>query len=112
MSWRREERLASALAGGVLTNMAFAGDCLTSPNLPVPPNTHWYYRTDRTQQRKCWHLQTNNGSSELGAAQTARETPAKPSQSIAEAAPYAGPSFKDFVAQHGAKLSQSRVLAR
>jgi hypothetical protein len=100
--------LASALVG-VPANMAFAVDCLSSPNLPVAPNTHWYYRTDRTQH-KCWHLQTDNGSSELGAVQTPRELPAKPSQSIAGAAPYAGPHFKEFAAQHGgAKLSDEDV---
>lgn len=102
--------LTSGLAVSVPPKIAFAVDCLTSPNSPAPPNSHWYYRTDRTQERKCWHLGTNNGASEQGAVQTARETPAKPSQSIAANGPSAGPGFKDFVAPHGgAKLSDQDV---
>jgi hypothetical protein len=76
--------LASGLGVGLPANIAFAVDCLTAPNSPAPPNGHWYYRTDRTQQRQCWHLQTDNGQSEQGAVQTAREAPAKPPQSVAK----------------------------
>ena len=55
-------------------------------------------------------LRTDNGPSEQGAVQTAREAPAKPSQSVAAGGPYAGPDFKDFAAQHGgAKLSEQDV---
>lgn len=91
--------LASALVA-VPANKAFAVDCLASPNLPVAPNTHWYYRTDSTQH-KCWHLQTDTGSSEQAAAQTPRELPAKPSQTIVGAGPYTGPLAGQFAAQHG-----------
>jgi hypothetical protein len=102
--------LALGFGVGVPANIAFAVDCLTAPNSPAPPNGHWYYRTDRTQERKCWHLQTDNGQSQKGAAQTAREAQAKTSQSVAAGGPYAGPGFKDFVAQHrGAKLSDENV---
>jgi len=101
---------SALLAFSVPANIAFAVDCLTAPNSPAPPNGHWYYRTDRMQERKCWHLQTDNGQSEQGVVQTAREAPAKPSQSVATAGPYAGPGFKDFVAQHGGtKLSDEDV---
>jgi hypothetical protein len=102
--------LALGLGVGVPANTALAVDCLSAPNSPAPPNGHWYYRTDRTQERKCWHIQTGNDPSEQGAVQTAREAPAKPSQSVAAGGPYAGPGFKDFVAQHGgAKLSDEDV---
>ena len=102
--------LAFGFGVGVPANTAFAVDCLTAPNSPAPPNGHWYYRTDRMQERKCWHLQTDNGQSEQGVVQTAREAPAKPSQSVAAGGPYAGPGFKDFVAQRGgAKLSDDDV---
>jgi len=50
--------LASSLALGVPANIAFAVDCLTAPNSPAPANSHWHYRT--AQDRKCWHLQTDN----------------------------------------------------
>ncbi len=102
--------LALGLGVGVPANTAFAVDCLTAPNSPAPPNGHWYYRTDRTQDRKCWHIQTSNGSSEQGAVQTAREAPAKPSQSVAAGGPYAGSGFKDSAPQRGgAKLSDEDV---
>jgi hypothetical protein len=100
--------LALSFGIGVPANIAFAVDCLTAPNSPAPPNGHWYYRTDRTQERKCWHLQTDNGQSR--AVQTEHEAPAKTSQSVAAGGRYAGPGFKDFVAQHGGdKLSDQDV---
>jgi hypothetical protein len=101
--------LALGLGVDLPFNTAFAVDCLTAPNSPAPPNGHWYYRTDRTQERKCWHLQ-GNGPSEQAVVRPAREASAKPSQSVAAGGPYSGPGFKDFVAQHGgAKLSDEDV---
>ena len=101
--------LASGLGVSVPTSFAFAADCLAAPNSAVSPNSHWYYRTDRTQERKCWHLRTDDGSSEQGTAQTVRETPTKPSQSVV-VGPYASSGAKDFVARHGgAKLSDQDV---
>ena len=97
--------LASGLGVSVAAKIAFAADCLTAPSSAAPPNSHWYYRTDRTQDRKCWHLQTDGGPSEHAAAHAVRETPAKPSQAVAGA-----PGFKDSVTQHaGAKPSDQDV---
>jgi hypothetical protein len=31
-------------------------DCIESPNSAPPQGSHWYYRTDRVNQRKCWYL--------------------------------------------------------
>ncbi len=62
------------------------------------------------KERKCWHLQTGNGPSEQAAVQTPREARAKPSQSVAAGGPYAGPGFKDFVAQHEAPNYQMKTL--
>jgi hypothetical protein len=62
--------------------------CLTAPNSSAPQNSHWYYRTDRTQQRKCWYLSSAKQASQQGAMQTAREAaPAKPSQPTPAATP-------------------------
>jgi hypothetical protein len=100
--------LASGLGISVPANFAFAVDCLTAPNSPASQNSHWYYRTDRTQERKCWHLGTDNGAAQRGAAQIVREAPTKASQSVAGGPE--GPSFKDLVArQGGAKLSVQDV---
>jgi hypothetical protein len=97
--------LASGIGVSVPAKIAFALDCLTAPNSASPPNSHWYYRTDRAQDRKCWHLQTDSGPAEQGAVQAVREAPAKPSQSVA-----GGPGFKESVTQHaGVKLSDQDV---
>jgi hypothetical protein len=102
--------VVSSFCASVPTNVAYAVDCLTAPNSPAPPNNHWYYRTDRMQQRKCWHLQTDNGPSEQGGAGSAGEAPAKASQSVVAAGPSTGPSYKGLVAQHGgAKPSDQDV---
>ena len=45
--------LALGLGVGAPADTAFAVECLTSPNSRAPSNGHWYYRTDRTQERKC-----------------------------------------------------------
>ena len=31
-------------------------DCIDAPNSQPPQGSHWYFRTDRTNQRKCWYL--------------------------------------------------------
>jgi hypothetical protein len=81
--------LASGLAVSVRANTALAVDCLTAPNSSAPPNSHWYYRTDRTQQRKCWYIRADTEPSEQRAAQTAREAPiVRSSQSALAAVPY------------------------
>jgi hypothetical protein len=91
--------LAAGLALGVSDHPAVADDCRNAPNSPAPANSHWYYRTDRTQQRQCWHLGTNE-SSQPRAVPTAADA--------AMAPPLA--SFKEFMAQRGgAKLSDQEV---
>ena len=59
--------------GSVLSvpgNSAFAGDCVPAPNSPAPADSHWYYRTDRTQQRQCWYLRAANEPSQPVAVPT------------------------------------------
>jgi hypothetical protein len=104
---------ASALLGfviGVPINTAFAVDCLSAPDSSTPPNSHWYYRTDRTQQRQCWHLRADGQSPEQGAGQIVPEAPPAKSSQTMSAAPYSLARFKDFMAQHGrAKLSEQEI---
>jgi hypothetical protein len=33
-----------------------AGDCIEQPNREPAAGGHWYYRTDRLNNRKCWYL--------------------------------------------------------
>lgn len=85
---------------------AFAADCLAAPNAATPANGHWYYRTDRTQQRKCWYLRTDNQNS---AAVTGSVPSDKPPQSP-PAAPYSLASFKEYLRQRtGATPSDQEV---
>ncbi len=46
--------IAALLVWGA--GVARADDCLTAPNSPAPAGSHWYYHTDRAQQRNCWYL--------------------------------------------------------
>jgi hypothetical protein len=52
----------AALAAGLLTaappihKALAADDCIEEPNRQPVPGGHWYYRTDRTNNRKCWYL--------------------------------------------------------
>jgi len=34
--------------------------CLDAPNAPAPPGSHWYYRTDKSTQRKCWYVRSQD----------------------------------------------------
>lgn len=81
--------LVPGLSISVSPNTARAADCLTAPNSSAPENSHWYYRTDRTQQRKCWYLRAANQPSQQEGMPTRSEAVlAKPSQSAPAASPY------------------------
>lgn len=84
------------------TGAARAADCLTAPGSAASPDSHWYYHTDRTTQRKCWYLRAVNGRSHDEAAKT--------TQSASAAATYSLADFKVFMAQRGsADLSDKDV---
>jgi hypothetical protein len=38
------------------TRSADAEDCIAKPNSPAPQGQHWYYRSDRANNRQCWRL--------------------------------------------------------
>jgi hypothetical protein len=59
--------------GFAAPNTARADESLTAPNSPAPQGSHWYYRLDRTNQRKCWHLAPGHAAQQA-AAQAASET--------------------------------------
>jgi hypothetical protein len=48
--------LLSGIFVGVRANTARADNCLTEPKSSAPTGSHWYYRSDRANQRKCWYL--------------------------------------------------------
>lgn len=95
--------LALSMGVGVPAGVARAAECLSAPNSLVPPNGHWYYRTDRALQRKCWYLGAADATSQQGTASVTRQS-----------APAAGPNsfarFKEFMARRGgANLSDKDV---
>ena len=56
---------------------AVADDCILKPNAPSPQGSHWYYRTDRVNNRQCWYLRSDDGQALQGSqepAETARDT--------------------------------------
>lgn len=49
--------LLSVVCGMFLADVARATtDCLAAPNTPSPQGSHWYYRVDRVNKRRCWYL--------------------------------------------------------
>jgi hypothetical protein len=53
--------MSMALAGVALAAMSVgtapaADECIARPKGVAPAGKHWYYRTNRTIQRKCWYL--------------------------------------------------------
>jgi len=58
---------------------AHGAECLAAPNAVVQPGTHWYYRLDRVQHRKCWHVRA--------ASPQSRRTPAETTAVVPETVP-------------------------
>jgi len=68
----------SIVAGAGTANAAET--CLTSPKLPGPVGSRWYYRLDHANQRKCWHLVSQGHSA---ARETAAAQPRSPKKQVA-----------------------------
>ena len=45
-----------ALTLGAASAEPARDDCVANPNAAVPRGSHWYYRVDRTANRRCWFL--------------------------------------------------------
>ena len=65
--------LVSGVGVGVPADTIRADDCLAAPNSPAPQRSHWYYRLDRTNQRKCWYLRAPGQPAQQVAAQATSE---------------------------------------
>jgi hypothetical protein len=76
----------SGIVIGLRDNFAQAQNCLSEPNTAAPAGSHWYYRSDRVNQRKCWYLRGVSGSIGRGAPPTTA-TRAAASENRATAAP-------------------------
>jgi hypothetical protein len=76
--------------------------CLAAPDSTPPEGSHWYFRTDRTTQRKCWYLAAQGHKTHriARAARDADAPTARPSRSErkpeqSSAAPTQSPAAND-----------------
>jgi hypothetical protein len=72
--------LLFTLAGAValmifLDDAAGASDCLAAPNQKPAEGEHWYYRTNRETNQKCWFLRAR-GMAAMGASSTPQRSKA------------------------------------
>ena len=79
---------ASLVCITLSATMARAVECLAAPGLATPGG-HWYFRTERTTQKKCWHLsdawQVSNGPTSETTRPTLETLMAASSQTAARA---------------------------
>jgi hypothetical protein len=86
---------APGVGVGAPTNIASADDCVSAPNSPAPEGKHWFYRTDRATQRKCWYLRAKDQPTQRTDAQAPSAAPATPS------------AFENATASAGVPMSKS-----
>src|SRR5262249_51560173 len=64
------------------------GECLAGPNKLSPQGSHWYYRVDRVNRRKCWYLGPLGRRTTPSASQIAQERrPVRPTVAPTATAP-------------------------
>jgi hypothetical protein len=71
-----------ALTGIILSGSPTrAGEeCLAAPNSSAPPGSHWFYHLDRSTQRKCWYVRTEDQQAH---AESTKNQPAATSSAVA-----------------------------
>lgn len=68
---------------------AAADTCLAAPNSAAPNGQHWYYRSDRATQRKCWFLRETitKPAATATAPSAGADTSARPAAPVEAARP-------------------------
>jgi hypothetical protein len=65
MEQKQPTRIALLAVGAIfivtVQGAGAADGCIEKPNAPSPQGSHWYYRTDRTNNRQCWYLSSERG---------------------------------------------------
>lgn len=85
-----------------------AAECLAAPNRKADEGQHWYFRTDRETNQKCWYLREHDSGttgsvegSAPSAEQRAAQQPSAPLDRSADAMPMNEQSqkalFRDFL---------------
>jgi hypothetical protein len=85
--------VASGIAFAAPDNAAPAAapECLSSPKSTAPAGSHWFYRTDRANKRKCWYLaDASTKTVKTAAAKPSHPAPAKPVAAEKDASPSFG----------------------
>lgn len=79
---------------------AAPADCLAAPNRTVEEGQHWYFRTERATNRKCWFLL----GGEVGTTGAVDRQQARQPQAAAQSS--AGPPAQAYSAE-GSGLSEA-----
>lgn len=91
----RSAKLLLAVSAGAIASVAItasplssaqADTCLSAPNAPTPAGSHWFYRADHANKRKCWYLRKVDGAT---AAASPTEATSPETTDAAESAPAA-----------------------
>jgi len=91
-----------------------ADECKTKPGSSAPPGSHWYYRINRTDQRRCWFLGPEGAKVSSQARETAsnvsspKRTP--PRENAVETA-RAIPASMELTPPEGVSTESRRVAA-
>jgi hypothetical protein len=77
-SFRAAVLLVMLAGNGLGTGFAQAQEpCLSAPNAPAAPGSHWYYRTDPSTRHKCWYMRPRDQAAQTAPVQlTAPVAPA------------------------------------
>jgi len=71
--------LAVLVGTGFNAGSARAQDaCLDAPNGPAPQGTQWYFKTDRSSQRKCWYVRSQDQAAQPAPAEELPEPASAP----------------------------------
>ena len=104
--------VVSGVGVTVPAGTARAADCLTAPNSAAPQRSHWYYRIDRANERKCWYLRVPVQPGATSGCAGYRGTAASLHSMLAPPRPISGGD--PMVDRHGdgaARLPQIKKLA-
>jgi hypothetical protein len=86
--WRRitlSALLVFVVAGLVLTGRvsgAETDECISKPNSPATQGNHWYYRTDRVNNRQCWYLAEEGAKARPSERQSGTAVPLPPPKPV------------------------------
>jgi len=89
---------------------ARADNCLTAPNSSAPQGSHWYYHTERANQRKCWYFRAPNDPAQQPTAQATSEA-APAAQSHQSTNPSAGAPMSIAPSDFAPPSPQAKTLA-